>query len=188
MPANYDFITDRLAIGDVASRSTEGFCAVVSLLSSSPFDEQYKAPAVPEGVPVLLIDQRDGGDGLEQHLDAACAFIAEHIVKGCVLVHCGAGLSRSVSVVAAYLCRYAGMSLVEAVNYIKERRQGACPADIFWAAITQWLHLDKLSQGGPRKPTSAEVINAWREWYQRCDGAKWDQVKDLEAELKKMRS
>lgn len=63
MPADYDFITDRLAIGDVASRSTPGFCAVVSLLSSSPFDEQYKAPVVPEGVPMLLIDQRDGGDG-----------------------------------------------------------------------------------------------------------------------------
>ena len=53
MPADYDFITDRLAIGDVASRSTDGFCAVVSLLSSAPFDEQYKAPAAPEGVPVL---------------------------------------------------------------------------------------------------------------------------------------
>jgi len=156
MPADYDFITDRLAIGDVASRSTDGFCAVVSLLSSAPFDEQYKAPPVPKGVPVLLIDQRDGGDGLEQHLDAACAFIAEHIAKGCVLVHCGAGLSRSVSVVAAYLCRYAGMSLVESVNYIKERRQGACPADIFWAAITQWLHLDVLGKGGPRTGSGGE--------------------------------
>jgi len=156
MPADYDFITDRLAIGDVASRSTDGFCAVVSLLSSAPFDEQYKAPPVPKGVPVLLIDQRDGGDGLEQHLDAACAFIAEHIAKGCVLVHCGAGLSRSVSVVAAYLCRYAGMSLVESVNYIKERRQGACPAEVFWAAITQWLHLDVLGKGGPRKGSGDE--------------------------------
>ena len=156
MPANYDFITDRLAIGDVASRSTDGFCAVVSLLSSAPFDEQYKAPPVPEGVPVLLIDQRDGSDGLEQHLDSACSFIAEHIAKGCVLVHCGAGLSRSVSVVAAYLCRYAGMSLAEAVNFIKERRQGACPADIFWAAITQWMRLDELSQGGPRKGSGEE--------------------------------
>lgn len=150
MPANYDFITDRLAIGDVASRSTDGFCAVVSLLSSSPFDEQYKAPPIPKGVPVLLIDIGDGRAGLEKHLTGACVFIAEHITKGCVLVHCGYGRSRSVSVVAAYLCRYAGMSLVEAVNYIKERRQGACPADIFWAAITQWLHLDKLGQDGPR--------------------------------------
>ena len=44
--------------------------------------------------------------------------------------------SRSVAVVAAYLCRYAGMTLTEAVGYIRERRQGACPADIFIAEIT----------------------------------------------------
>jgi protein-tyrosine phosphatase len=149
--ANYDFVTDRLAIGDVASRATPGFVAVVSLLATAPWDEQYGAPAVPDGVPVHMIDLRDGEKGLEAHLDAACAFIAEHITKGCVLVHCGVGLSRSVSVVAAYLCRYAGMSLSEAVNFIKAMRQGACPADIFWAAITQWLHLDVLGQGGPRK-------------------------------------
>jgi len=154
--SDYNFVTDRLAIGDVASRATPGFVAVVSLLSSAPFDEQYKAPAVPEGVPVLLINIGDGHSGLEAHLDAACAFIAEHITKGCVLVHCGAGLSRSVSVVAAYLCRYAGMSLSEAVNYIKDKRQGACPADIFWAAITQWLHLDVLGKGGPRKGSGGE--------------------------------
>lgn len=149
--SDYDFVTDRLAIGDVASRATPGFVAVVSLLATAPWDEQYGAPAVPEGVPVHMIDLRDGEKGLETHLDGAVAFIAEHITNGCVLVHCGAGLSRSVSVVAAYLCRYAGMSLSEAVNFIKEKRQGACPADIFWAAITQWLHLDVLGQGGARK-------------------------------------
>jgi len=149
--SDYDFVTDRLAIGDVASRATPEFVAVVSVLATAPWDEQYRAPAVPEGVPVHMIDLRDGEKGLETHLDAACAFIAERITKGCVLVHCGAGLSRSVSVVAAYLCRYAGMSLSEAVNFIKAKRQGACPADIFWAAITQWLHLDVLGQGGPRK-------------------------------------
>lgn len=154
--SDYNFVTDRLAIGDVASRATPGFVAVVSLLATAPWDEQYGAPAVPDGVPVHMIDLRDGEKGLETHLDGACAFIAEHITKGCVLVHCGAGLSRSVSVVAAYLCRYAGMSLSEAVNYIKDKRQGACPADIFWAAITQWLHLDVLGQGGPRKGNGDE--------------------------------
>ena len=148
---DYDFITDRLAIGDVASRAESGFVAVVSLLSSAPYDEQCKAPPVPKGVPVLLIDIGDGRAGLEKHLTGACVFIAEHITRGCVLVHCGAGLSRSVSVVAAYLCRYAGMNLSEAVNFIKDKRQGACPADVFWAAITQWLHLDVLGQGGPRR-------------------------------------
>ena len=148
---DYDFITDRLAVGNVASRAESGFVAVVSLLATAPWDEQHGAPAVPDGVPVHMIDIRDGEHGLDKHLGGACDFITDHITRGCVLVHCGAGLSRSVSVVAAYLCRYAGMNLSEAVNFIKERRQCACPADVFWAAITQWLHLDALGQAGPRR-------------------------------------
>jgi len=37
------------------------------------------------------------------------------------------------------------------VGYISERRQGACPADIFIAEITRWLRLDILSHTGPRR-------------------------------------
>lgn len=163
--SDFSFIADRLAIGSVASRSTPGFVAVVSLLSGNPFDEKYKAPPVPshwtdkEGirhsVATYHIDIADGAPGLRDHLSAVTAFMAEHIAEGCVLVHCGAGMSRSVAVVAAYLCRYAGMSLQEAVAFIRERRQGACPADIFIAAITRWLRLDRLAVQGPRRGISS---------------------------------
>lgn len=174
--ADYSFITDRLAVGDVASRAVPGFVAVVSLLATAPYDELYKAPVVPSQITisrtrghsadmgwstvVLHIDINDGegpgqtiGDGrdLAVYLDEATSFIAGHIRNGCVLVHCGAGKSRSVSVVVAYLCRYAGMSLSEALALVKERRPGACPADCFVDAIKRWLELDKLAQRGPRQ-------------------------------------
>lgn len=44
--SDYNFITDRLAIGNVASRATPGFCAVVSLLATQPWDEVTGAPKV----------------------------------------------------------------------------------------------------------------------------------------------
>ena len=37
MSSDYNFVTDRLAIGDVASRATPGFVAVVSLLATAPW-------------------------------------------------------------------------------------------------------------------------------------------------------
>lgn len=158
---DYSFITDRIAIGSVASRTTPGFVAVVSILSGDPYDEKYKTPPVPvhwtdhDGifcrVSVLNIDLADRSPGLGKHLTATGEFLACHLARGCVLVHCGAGMSRSVAVVAAYLCRYAGMSLCEAVGYIRERRQGACPADIFSAEINRWLRLDILTHNGPRR-------------------------------------
>jgi len=181
--SDYSFITDRLAIGNVASRTTHGFCAVVSLLATQPWDEVTGAPEVPNSYTVIQlgtakripselehktavyhIDISDGetrrvrpdngetyGNDLDTFLDDAIDFIAAHLRRGCVLVHCGAGKSRSVAVVIAYLCRYAGMSFAEAAAFVAERRPGACPASCFAEAIKRWLRLDELATKGPRR-------------------------------------
>lgn len=161
---DYNFITDRLAIGDVASRATPGFVAVVSVLATAPWDEVAGAPTVPNETPVLHIDLTDGeskrvrpdngetyGHDLDEYLDDATSFIAAHIRRGCVLVHCCAGKSRSVAIVIAYLCRYAGMSPTEALAFVSARRKGACPAPCFVEAIKRWLRLDELATTGPRR-------------------------------------
>ena len=205
---DYDFITDRIAIGNVASRATPGFCAVVSILATDRPGtlacEVTGAPQIPTCIvcggtkesrtkPRIMdgghgfypdceactgplasfvqykhIDLADGEShalgpahdrygkehpsrGLEDYLDDATSFIAAHIRRGCVLVHCGAGKSRSVAVVIAYLCRYAGMSFVEAAAFVAERRPGACPAPCFADAIKRWLRLDELATKGPRR-------------------------------------
>ena len=90
------------------------------------------------------------GPDLDTYLDDATSFIAAHLRRGCVLVHCGAGKSRSIAVVIAYLCRYAGMSYTEAAAYVAKRRPGACPAPCFAEAIKRWLRLDALATEGPR--------------------------------------
>lgn len=194
---DFNFITDRLAIGSLASRSTPGFVAVVSVVTvegrhrGRPWSAELtaKAPQVPGGevvepckglqgktwgwtvnslssVPVLVIDIADGeasGDktaysstheddrDLDFYLDDATAFIAANIKRGCVLVHCGAGISRSAAVVIAYLCRFAGMSYAEALAFVKAKRPQVAPADVFKEAIERWLGLDKLATTGPRQ-------------------------------------
>lgn len=161
---DFSFITDRLAIGNVASRAVPGFVAVVSVLATERegtlCDEWAGAPAVPRGTPIYGIDLADGeylhsrsvdAHDLSDYLDDASEFIAHHITHGCVLVHCGAGKSRSVAVVVAYLCRYTGMSLSEALSFVRERRPGACPAPCFLDAIKRWLKLDELATKGPRR-------------------------------------
>lgn len=192
---DFNFITDRLAIGNLASRSTPGFVAVVSVVTvegrhqGRPWSAELtkKAPQVPGGVPmdgltealdindftargstpVWIVDIADGESSagrpfayqppheddrdLDFYLDDATSFIAEHIRKGCILVHCGAGISRSAAVVIAYLCRFAGMSYVEALAYVKARRPQVAPADVFKEAIERWLGLNKLTTAGPRE-------------------------------------
>lgn len=185
--ASYDFITDRLAVGNVAARAVPGFVAVVSLLHTERpgliCDELHGASAV-AGVPLQVQSCKtylrachwnhvgtaahpavwhvDIGDGeskafgrdmhdLEEYLDDACSHIAANIARGCVLVHCGAGVSRSVAIVTAYLCRYAGMSYCEALALVKLRRPGAAPCDAFERAVKRWLRLDDLAMAGPRR-------------------------------------
>jgi len=63
---DYDFITDRLAIGNVASRATPGFVAVVSILATDRPGtlacEVTGAPEVPNGVQVQLAWDEDAQD------------------------------------------------------------------------------------------------------------------------------
>lgn len=184
--SDFNFITDRLAIGDVASRAVPGFVAVVSILATDRpgilADELYGAPEIPNGfklsgkvdpvefcrnvdligagrVPWLHIDLADGEGKhfgqdmhqLEDYLDDGTAFISEFIRKGCVLVHCGAGHSRSVGLAEGFFCCYAGMTIAEASAFVEPKRPGACVAPCFKDAIRRWLKLDELAMKGPRQ-------------------------------------
>ncbi|PFH46998.1 hypothetical protein AMATHDRAFT_123290, partial [Amanita thiersii Skay4041] len=67
---------------------------------------------------------------LAAHLPKTTAWIKEALAKdpeARVLVHCVEGISRSVSVVAAYLMASYGWSPNEAVKYIQNRRRVANP-------------------------------------------------------------
>ena len=105
--SNYDFVTDRLAIGNVASRATPGFVAVVSVLATAPWDEVAGAPTVPNETPVLHIDLTDGeskrvrpdngetyGHDLDEYLDDADVLIYS-IRKQAESILRAAGLSWS---------------------------------------------------------------------------------------------
>ncbi len=156
---SFNFITNRLAIGDVFSRAEKGWAAVVSIISEEElksfrdFSDKYndRFIDVEDGVPVFRMNMWDGEGGLTKYLDDAIKFIGEHIRNGCVLIHCAAGMSRSVSVAIAYLCATCGMDINEAESFIREKRQQAFPADIFKVEIYKWLKMDKLLSSGPRE-------------------------------------
>lgn len=54
---------------------------------------------------------------------------------GCVLVHCAAGMSRSVTVVLAYLMLHGGQTLREAFAVVHAARPGVWPNDGFMEAL-----------------------------------------------------
>lgn len=71
-----------------------------------------------------------------QHFDEAVAWIDEkRKEKYNVLVHCHAGVSRSATIVIAYLIRTFNWSPFQALEYVRQQRERAKPNAGFWNQI-----------------------------------------------------
>jgi len=56
----------------------------------------------------------------------------------CVLVNCAAGISRSATLVIAYLMKYCRLNLKEAFLYVKRRRNRICPNEKFMTYLLEY--------------------------------------------------
>lgn len=86
-------------------------------------------PAHPNDFTYKVIEVTDKADtNIAQHFDECFNFIDEaKRLGGGVLVHCFLGRSRSVTIVIAYMMKRHGMSLSQALEHVKSRRQHAAP-------------------------------------------------------------
>lgn len=87
------------------------------------------------------INDVEGADILT-YLPGATTFLNAMLTKTNVLVHCQVGMSRSATVVIAYLMRFKGMSRDEAYMLCKKRRPLINPNPGFWEQLKKfekWL-------------------------------------------------
>jgi protein-tyrosine phosphatase len=92
-----------------------------------------------------LRDQVDAD--IQSHFDAVNDFIDKAIQQsGCVFVHCQAGVSRSPTLVIAYLMSRHSMTLDQAYSFVQHRRPLIKPNDGFLRQLIQYyqdaLHND----------------------------------------------
>lgn len=76
-----------------------------------------------------------------------------------VLVHCYAGMSRSVTVVAAFLIAE-GMSVDNALRFIATKRIGASPNHGFISQLKEWTHNFEKIEGLDRRSDEHTLFNA----------------------------
>jgi len=87
---------------------------------------------------------------IERGADAVAEALASE--GGNILVHCVAGVSRSASVVIAFLVKHRGKSLLEASLAVKEARPVVYPNWGFWRALRE---LEKRVRGENSIPETA---------------------------------
>lgn len=101
--------------------------------------------ADPEGdikVHRVPVDDTDTTNIIE-HFTATCDFIADNRMHGrSVLVHCQAGVSRSTTLVAAYLMREMGLNVEQAVQKVRKVRQQVEPTDFFMLQLELYERCD----------------------------------------------
>lgn len=122
------------------------------IVSALPFEKTEVAAVVSVGEEFMAKDFIDWADTphlhlvandflpvSEENLDEGVAFIENHVKDGKVLVHCKAGVGRSVSVVVAYLLKIHRFNDVDkAFEYVKEYRKQANLNDAQKAAVEKW--------------------------------------------------
>jgi len=79
---------------------------------------------------------------------------------GRVLVHCEQGVSRSATLLAAFLMRSEGSSAQEAIQALKGARQIVCPNEGFLRALAEWQALLRPESDAPAIADLHELCQA----------------------------
>jgi len=113
-----DWITDHLAIGNfVDAQSLPAGVNAVLCLREDCCDGRTDVDA-------LCLPLLDGPGNDPRDIEEALDFVREVVTAGQrILVHCHAGRSRSVVVVARYLMRSQGLTAQDALDLIASRRE-----------------------------------------------------------------
>lgn len=112
-------------------------------------------PKFPKRIHYKIVEVTDEDHTpLLPHFDECVEFIQRAISEGgSVLVHCLAGVSRSASVVAAYLMKVEEMALNEALKHIRQKRPLVSPNPGFMRQLEEYGQGLKPAEQLERRPS-----------------------------------
>jgi protein-tyrosine phosphatase len=113
-----DWITEQIAIGNyIDAINCASDVDAILCLKSNCCDNRTDIDA-------LCFPMNDGPGNRKEYILDAIAYISDIVSSGGkILVHCHAGRSRSVSMVAAYFIKYEGHTINQALSTIASKRE-----------------------------------------------------------------
>ncbi|CAD8168580.1 unnamed protein product [Paramecium pentaurelia] len=93
---------------------------------------------------VINIEDRED-ENILQYFEKTNKFIEENLKKGNLLVHCMGGISRSATIIIAYIMWSQKRSYKDAYKFVDEMREGIYPNEGFKHQLKEYeLQLNKL--------------------------------------------
>lgn len=170
-------VTPHLAISDIYAAKNEktlrafGITHILSLLSYSDIGP------VPSFITNLKLDILDYADeNIIDEFQLTDKFIDDAVKSGGkVLIHCQAGISRSSTVLCAYLMKSQRLSRDDAFKMIKDQRSHVLPNEGFWEQLKVYEECDYMPQRG--KPAYDAWLKKFYAWGGEADPGKKDKAK-----------
>lgn len=138
-------ITDQIYISDLPSAfnidhlKSEGFTHILNMIIG--VDSLYPTEFIYKNIPARDIESQD----LTQYFDECSEFIHSAVKSGGkILVHCSQGISRSATIVIAYLINQ-GMSYQEAHDLVKAKRPLINPNPGFVEQLIKYSHKNHIA-------------------------------------------
>lgn len=125
-------ITEKLLVGTIEDAREPPAVIGALLLVAEEFTIEPAAWVDYRRIPIKEFAEADPGRLLQ-----AIEWLEQRVPESRVLVCCRAGMSRSVSVVMAYLCCVEGMAYADVLNLVMARRPGAMPLPYLESAIEE---------------------------------------------------
>jgi len=134
-PNTVDVIIPNLYLGDKNAATDLELVSKLELTHILSVDMIPLPQVVSSTFPNIALMQISVADMCQEdllcHFESAYKFIKEGVTRGAILVHCYHGVSRSATLVLAYLMKSRKWSLSEALPNVKVNRPCICPNDGF---------------------------------------------------------
>lgn len=138
--------------------------AKIQLVVNCTNDEEVPCFHADRGLKYLRIAVNDNESAtILPYLDGAADAIASVLSQGGnVLVHCHQGISRSATVLAAFLIKHGGLTADDALQQIQSCRAVANPNLGFRHQLEDFQRRNDTAPGGRRMCQSGVPVNSWR--------------------------
>ena len=127
------FLGDIESATDLESLTSHNIHHIISILARDEFLVPIKNH--------ILIKLHDGHPYTQTQLKTGVDFIKNAIINNeGILVHCMAGISRSSTLIGAYLMKESKFTPDQAINFIRERREIVDPAYFTFQSAIKWVY------------------------------------------------